>query len=281
MMPTLAQRVCESTTVRAVSDRSASRSRSSARIWARSARGVVAELADLGRGLVHEREVAVGDAHRARREQRIGRTSRDQARDVGVGEVEIVPGHEHVQAGGVTAAHLEPVERGERDLDRVVTAPSAPRAERARGRRGPRWRGPSRAGPTGAPTPRPCTRPAPRCAPRCRRRPRSRRRPRCRGRASIADEPLGELGGPVLERGRGNRIGDQRARTQRAPQGPGDRLHRGRGRAQHARVAVGIAHRPGRASDRVELGQEGRQLGRRAFGGRRTTATIPHIGMPV
>ena len=45
---------------------------SSSRMAAAEHRGVVAELADLGRGLVHESELAVGGAHRARSEQRIG-----------------------------------------------------------------------------------------------------------------------------------------------------------------------------------------------------------------
>ena len=63
------------------------------------ARGVVAELTDLRRGLVDEREVPVGDAHRARREQAVSCARRDQPGDVGVGEIQTVIGDEHVQAG--------------------------------------------------------------------------------------------------------------------------------------------------------------------------------------
>ena len=42
-------------------------------------------------------------------EERIRRPIGDEPRDVGVGEIEIVIGNEHVKAGGVTTAHLEPV----------------------------------------------------------------------------------------------------------------------------------------------------------------------------
>ena len=127
---------------------------------ARSARGVVAELTDLGRGLVDEREVAVGDAHRARREQRVGGARRDRARAiVGSARSRPWPAHEHVQAGRVAAAHLEPVERRQRDLHRVERLERG-RTDGVAGRRGPRPRAPCASGRCGSPTPRPCTRSA-------------------------------------------------------------------------------------------------------------------------
>ena len=119
-MPTLAQRVCESTAVRAESERRRDPQQVVGADLRAEPCSVVAELTDLGRGLVHEHEVAVGDAHRARREERILDAARDQPRDVGVVEIEIVTGDEHVQSGRVAAAHFEAVERRERDLDRVV-----------------------------------------------------------------------------------------------------------------------------------------------------------------
>ena len=99
-------------------------------------------------------------------------------------------------------------------------------------------------------------------------------------RASIDDEPIAELDGPVLERAGRDRIEDQRPGAQRSPQRARHRLDRRAGRTEDAGVAVGIAVRQLR-EHRIELGQERRQLGRRAFRGRRTTATIPHIEFPV
>ncbi len=83
------------------------------------ARSVVAELSDLGGGLVHEGQMSVGDADRARREQRIGAAQLHEARDRRVVEVEIVTRNEHVQSRGVATADLEPVERRQGDRDRV------------------------------------------------------------------------------------------------------------------------------------------------------------------
>ena len=73
-MPTLAHRVWPSTTTSAASSASARWSSASSRIAARSTRGVVAELADLGRGLVHERELVAACARtEPGAEQRVGR----------------------------------------------------------------------------------------------------------------------------------------------------------------------------------------------------------------
>ena len=84
-------------------------------------RDVVAELADLGRGLVDEARARrpgprtapdrnSGSAARARRIER--------ARCSALVEIEAVVAHEEVEPGGVAAAHLEPVDRRERDLHR-------------------------------------------------------------------------------------------------------------------------------------------------------------------
>ena len=81
-------------------------------------RGVVAELPDLGRGLVDERELVAGGAHRARSEQRVGRPHLDETPDGRLVEVEPVVAHEEVQPGRVAAAHLEAVDGRERDLHR-------------------------------------------------------------------------------------------------------------------------------------------------------------------
>ena len=79
---------------------------------------VVAELADLGGCLVHEAEHGSGDADRSGREQRIAVSRADERRDRRVVEVETVVPHVEVDAGGVTASHLESVERRQRLLDR-------------------------------------------------------------------------------------------------------------------------------------------------------------------
>ncbi len=62
-------------------------------------------------------DVAHG-AHRAGAEERVVGAHRDQPPHRRFVEVEAVVPHEEVQAGGVAAAHLEPVDRRQRDLDR-------------------------------------------------------------------------------------------------------------------------------------------------------------------
>ena len=234
-------------------------------------RGVVAELTDLGRGLVDEREVAVGDAHRARGEQRIGAARRDQPRDRRVGEVEPVAGDEHVQPGGVAAAHLEPVERRQRDLDRVE------RVERGRPDGAPPTRSSTaRAVPMRSRADRPqrvlardrARRSAPRCSAPSRRAgvergPRSRRassaqrvgavlerRPARPDRRASAPtpSPLAQLRGrrsasarAAARRARPRRVGDRR-RAERAP-----RPRRASRRAPPDRAALrrrGVEPRP-------------------------------------
>ena len=234
------------------------------------ARGVVAELADLGRGLVDEREIAVGDAHRARREQRVGGAALEQPRDVGIGEIEIVTGDEHVQAGGVAAAHLEPVERRERDLDRVVAGERAP-AERTAAR--------EILDRPGGREPVPLQRPHRVLA-------RDERRV---ARLDVVGV-LGLVAGRAVEAGLDRHEPARRARSPGArtrPPRPGRRSARptragraGCGRPSALRPrprrstlacrSASSAEQPGQ--DRVELGQERRQLGRRAFGG------APHHG---
>ncbi len=77
---------------------------------------VVAEITDLGRGLVDEAQHAALLVHRAAAEEWIA--PRVDKRAAGGVEVDsMVPDHE-VQSGRVPAAHLEPVERRERDLHR-------------------------------------------------------------------------------------------------------------------------------------------------------------------
>jgi hypothetical protein len=82
--------------------------------------GVVTELTDLGRRLVDERQHPVGHAHRAGLVGRVLGAVGDRLLDRRICEIEPVPVHEHVDAGGVAAAHLEPVERRQRLLDGEV-----------------------------------------------------------------------------------------------------------------------------------------------------------------
>src|SRR6185295_15417190 len=81
--------------------------------------GVVAQLADLGGGLVHEAEVTAGRAHRAGGEQRVRGPRVDQAGDRRIGEIESVVGDHHVQTGGVTTSYLEAIQGRQRDLNGV------------------------------------------------------------------------------------------------------------------------------------------------------------------
>ena len=80
--------------------------------------GVVAQLADLGRRLVHERDAPVGGAHHPGPKQRIAAALGQQPGDRRVIEVERVVAHEEVETGRVAPAYLEPVDGTERDLYR-------------------------------------------------------------------------------------------------------------------------------------------------------------------
>ncbi len=78
--------------------------------------GVVAQLTDLGRGLVHEAQQSVDDTHGAVTEQ--GVVSAVESGHHGrIVEVEPVVAHHHVQAGAVATADLETIEGRERVLD--------------------------------------------------------------------------------------------------------------------------------------------------------------------
>jgi hypothetical protein len=88
--------------------------------------GVVAQLADLGGGLVDEGQVPVGRADGAGAEQRVGGALLQQPRHPWAGEVEPVAPDQHVDAGRVAAPHLEPVERRQRLLDRRVPLDGGP-----------------------------------------------------------------------------------------------------------------------------------------------------------
>ena len=90
-------------------------------------RGVVTELADLGRRLVDEAEVALRGADRVRAEQVVVAARRDQARHRGIVEIEAVVADEHGEPGRVPSAHLEAVERGQRLLDRRADLDGRPR----------------------------------------------------------------------------------------------------------------------------------------------------------
>ena len=93
---------------------------------------VVAQLTDLGRRLVDEAQVPVAQTHRGRPEQTVGCALGELGAHRGSLEVEPVALDGHVHARGVTAAHLQPVERGQRDLDRRA------RLDRRNRRFGPR-----------------------------------------------------------------------------------------------------------------------------------------------
>ena len=76
---------------------------------------VVPQLADLGRRFVHERKVPFGGSHRHRGEQRIVETAAVGKR----GNIQPVPLHEHVQAGGIAASHFETIDARQSELDGV------------------------------------------------------------------------------------------------------------------------------------------------------------------
>ena len=91
-----------------VPDRGAQRSR------------VVAQLADLGRRLVHERQdTAVGDSHRAGGVERVLTPGGEASGQFGLVELEPVVPDEEVEPGRVPPAHLQPVDRGQRQLHGV------------------------------------------------------------------------------------------------------------------------------------------------------------------
>ena len=75
--------------------------------------GVVAELADLGRGLVDHDEHVVDEADRARPEAAVPAAG-ELGGDDGILRIEPVADQLDLEARRVTAPHLEPVERGQR-----------------------------------------------------------------------------------------------------------------------------------------------------------------------
>ena len=85
-------------------------------------------------------------------EQRIGRPLGDRCGDRTAGDVERVVPDEDVEARGVAAANLHPVDRRQRLLDRQVAGPRRHRPHHDR--RGRRLRGPCAGGRCGSPTAR-------------------------------------------------------------------------------------------------------------------------------
>ena len=84
-------------------------------------RRVVAELADLGSGLVHDAQDPVDDANRAGAEVGVARTSGDLGGDHRIVEVERMVVNEDVQAGAIAAADLEPIDRRQGLVDRQAS----------------------------------------------------------------------------------------------------------------------------------------------------------------
>jgi hypothetical protein len=73
---------------------------------------VVAQLADLGRRLVHERQdAAVGDPHRAGGVQGVLAAGREARRQLRLVELEPVVPDEEVEPGRIPSPHLQPVDR--------------------------------------------------------------------------------------------------------------------------------------------------------------------------
>ena len=118
MMPTLAQRVWPSTESLAPRRRQGQAQQAVAADRGAQGGGVVAELADLGRRLVDERQDAVGHPDRAGREQRVVAAAGQPAGQLGIVEVEPVVPHEQVQPGRVPPPHLQAVDGRQRQLDR-------------------------------------------------------------------------------------------------------------------------------------------------------------------
>ena len=83
-------------------------------------RGVVAQFADLGCRLVDDAEHAVNEAHRTRAERRIVAAALQGCGHNGIVAVESVAADQEVQPGRVAPAHLEPVQRRQRLVDRQV-----------------------------------------------------------------------------------------------------------------------------------------------------------------
>ena len=127
MMPMLAQRVWPRTSADAPLARQGQAQQVVGQQVGPHGGGVVAELADLGGRLVDEAEVALGRAHRLRPEEVVAGPAGDEPGHRGVGEVEAVVADEHGEPGAVAAAHLEPVEGGERLLDRRADLDGRPR----------------------------------------------------------------------------------------------------------------------------------------------------------
>ena len=275
----LAQRVCASTDAsRGVGAQREAQQLVVADLRAQ-ARGVVAELTDLGRGLVDEREMTVGRAHRAGGEQRIGGCARRRAaRSVGIVEVETVPGHEHVQTGRVAAAHLEPVDRRQRDLRSSGTRRARPGPTARRRARSSTARARSDAVLADRPERVLARDRAPRSAPRCRRR-RARSR---RAAASISTSSAAAPVAAVLER-RPGRSGS----TTSAPTPSPSRSARSTSRASRAAdVERGdgrapIGRRPSRAScasTSASASTQRGQIGATAIAAAcEPRATMPHI----
>ena len=82
---------------------------------------VVAELADLGRGLVHEADRTVGHADRPGAEQRVGGPFGQNGLHGRRLKIERVVLHQDVQAGRVATAHLQSIDGRQRLLHRGVT----------------------------------------------------------------------------------------------------------------------------------------------------------------
>jgi hypothetical protein len=120
MIPTEAQRVWPSTTATAVVGRERQAQQVVRADRVAQHPGVVAQLTDLGRGLVDEAQAAVDHPHRARAEQRIGRPLAQHLGDRGAREVEAVVAHEDVDPGRVAAPDLQAVDGGQGLLDRGV-----------------------------------------------------------------------------------------------------------------------------------------------------------------
>ena len=96
--------------------------------------GVVAQLAHLGRGLVHEAQHVSRAPDRTGAEQGVAAPGAEPDAHLGLVEVEAVVAHEQVEAGRVAASDLEAVEGEEGNLhggERRQRRPSRPWAGQA------------------------------------------------------------------------------------------------------------------------------------------------------
>ena len=118
MRPTLAQRVCPTTVARASGEARARASSGVAADGRPQGPDVVAELADLGRRLVHEAQAAGRRAHRARRRTADRRPAPPAGRRPPGRQIQAMTGHQHVDSGRVPAPDLQAIERGQGHLDR-------------------------------------------------------------------------------------------------------------------------------------------------------------------